>query len=205
MPQMSTIQQRLQQLLNKAKTTKYPELELSIGQLKDTFEPGVTFSHFQTLSELISATPSITSNTSHIITYIYTNGVRSRHQVGAQPVFQRKVLIDSFIFNCLERQVAVKVKLSAEIPEPEQTKKPVSVRLLQRQHCSAGNFVVDLSKTVSGKTKVKACENTPTFEVELEVTKFDTKPAKILQKLSSLLGTYDTNGAKIDLTFRMVM
>jgi len=199
---MSTIQQRLQQLLNKAKTAKHPELELSIGQLKDTFEPGVTFSHFQTLSELISATPSITYNTSHIITYIYANGVRSRHQVGATPVFQRKVLLDSFVFQCVERQLYIKAKLSAEIPETAHSKKPVLVRLLQRQHCSASEFTIDLSKTVSGKTKVKACENAPIFEVELEVNDFNTKPAKILQKLSSLLGTYDTNGAKINLTFQ---
>ena len=196
---MSIIEQ-LQQVLEKAKTVQYPELELSLGQVGETFQPGVPFQHFDTLVNLIANSPSISSHTSHIITHIY-NGLRSRHCVGQPPVFERKVNIEQFRFHCPERNIWIKVKLSAEIPEERISTKPTSVRLIQRQHAVVGDFVIDLSKTVSGKTKVKACNNDPTFEVELEVTNFNTTPEIILDKLSSLLGAYDENGERVQLSF----
>ena len=198
---MSSVTERLQHLLSQAQSVQHPELELSIGTIGHCFQPGVPFHHFETLVTLLSESPTIQTNTSHLITHLYPNGIRSRHCVGQPPVFERKVPIEQFQFRCLERGLCIKAKLSAEIPAERILTKPSSVRLIQRQQSVVGDFVIDLSKTVSGKTKVKACQSEPTFEVELEVLNFNVSPNTILNKLSSLLGTYDCHGHRVSLTY----
>lgn len=199
---MNHIIKSIEILIQKSLSVKHPELELSLGQVVDgCFQPGVSFDHFNTLSKLLLSCSTLRSRTFHSINYLYTDGIRSRHIVGSAPVFERKVTLDQFQFYCEERSLWVRVKLSAEIPENKKKERPSSVRLIQRQQSVAADFVIDLSKTVIGKTKVAACKNTPTFEIELEVTNFQVTGETILQKLSSLIGKYDVNGVRVDLTF----
>ena len=195
-------------------TGTHLELEASLGVKRpDHFKPGVEFNYFKTLYQVLHTNPSWThiSTTQHFANFYFRDGVRGTYN-SQQPTFLKKQVLRVVDLVIPERAYTIRVSLRQEVPQPTYSpdSPPTFVRLCERHTFVHKNiWQYDLSKVSQGTCKESACEQMPTFEVELELRpnktmllEFSTTQltTSLVEKMIDLLGRFDTTYQPIPYT-----
>jgi hypothetical protein len=218
---MSTVAaiQYLVPLIDAFKADTQLELEGSLGVLtQDCFVSGVDFVYFKTIHKVFSEAAAAWSepeDKSHFASFYYALDVRARYNVKDKPVIVCKTPLGKCDIVCAERAYDMRVNLKREQPSVTTvTDVATFVRLHERWSFTYKNaWRYDFSKVASGATKELACSAAPVFEIELELLRnvpflnsisSEHLAQHMLEKLTDLLGRFDTNHCTLPLTLQLV-
>lgn len=194
------------------------ELEGSLGVLTQTcFISGVDFLYFKTIHQVFSeaaAAWSAPEQKSHFASFYYNLDVRARHTVVEKPVIVCKTPVGKCDVVCPERSYDLRINLKREQPCAPVVSDvpPTYVRLHERWSFTYKDaWRYDFSKVASGATKELACTAPPVFEIELELLRnvpflnsisSADLARHLLEKLTDLLGRFDSNHQTLPLTLQ---
>jgi len=204
-------------LIGKFKQDPLLELEGSLGIRQDNrFVTGVTFDYFKALHTALdtaeAGTWSTSTKKSHFASFFYPNSIRARHNVRDKPVYVSKITVCNCDLNCKQRQYDLRIALSKESPLVfSPIAGPQYVRLHERWSFTyRDTWRYDFTKVCSGTNKETACRELPVFEVELELLRTpllaglsnEIIAQHLLEKLTDLLGRFDTTGSVLPLQLK---
>jgi len=212
----------LVQVLEELRNDKELEIEGALGLLQPkVFESGTSYEYFRDLLTLFStqasrSTWSVIHPKEKLVDYYFPGEIRGRYTQNGVAHFirkQKKLKLDLHA----PGKYNVRISASTEVPVvfKSSNKKPIGVRLQHRWTFDyKGCWRYILSKTTSGPTKDKACENPPRFEIEFEVlpTVFSVYASasteriaeNFIVKLKDLLQTFNHRSEKESVVFHLV-
>ena len=180
------------------------ELEAVITFHKRHSVPFSVFEQLHTLlSKLSKTNPKLLElPVAHYIDSFYHDNIRSRHTLGQRvEVIQKTRIANLYLKATTRANVSIRLNLKNETPIEEKHvhgQVPLLVRCQEVYNFQYGErFEYSLRKVVSGATKEAACQNKPTYHLELEVIRLKKtrEPSDIgqlssnfLSKIGDLLG-----------------
>ena len=104
---------------------------------------------------------------------VFEGDLRTRCMIGRPPLTMRKTRVDRADYIVPERpglSVRLNLKREAIQETPVLIRTPSYVRVCERwKFVNREMYIYDFTKVSSGTSKASACENTPSFELEIEV------------------------------------
>lgn len=198
--------------------TKRSTLTITLGRVvDDAFVEGVDFEYCNRMLDALRQTTSVTKwagkGTRHAITMAFAEGVTRTFSVSTRNATVREYVLSSVHIAVENRDYVVRyaVLVSEPVQRSHLKKYANSEHALAVALKESALFVFDgqweyrICKTMTGVSKEKACEATPTFHISLHPTKVmsvgntrghTSSSRLVLERGLDLLGRYIVGGAK---------